>query len=398
MTLLKNSGLTSAGLKTSGQISRRGLLRGAAALGGAALASPFYARNAFAATGKVRILGVTTCALPSWEGFVADTGMEIEFVPIDSNPGLYVQEVVANEVGDDFDRFVFDGGIEDRLGASGHFQALDPAAMKMWDAVSGDVKASPLLQGLDGDQFGAPIVFNADSFGYWVGDVAGADEELSWGLVFENEKMLGKIGLEDTWLTTLPNAALYLKGKGASIGDPSNMTPDEAKMVVDFLIERKKAGQFRAFWHSYEESVDMLGNKEVMIEECWEPVVKQLQRDGKDVAYANCKEGYSKWMIGAYVPSQAEGERLERAYAAIDWFLGGDYGAQIAVNQGYATANPEASLAYAADNGWDEEKTGAIKDNMAKVERKMALPDYWQNASPDNVQAIESEWARFKQA
>lgn len=384
--------------RSSNLLTRRSVLRGGAALGGAALASPFYARNAFAATGKVRILGVTTVALPSWEGFVADTGLEIEFVPIESNPGIYVQEVIANEAGEDFDVFIFDGGIEDRLGASGHFQALDPAAMKMWDNVSANVKASPLLQGTDGTQYGAPIVFNADSFGYWVSDDMPAGEDLSWGMVFENEAMLGKVALEDTWLTTLPNAALYLKGKGASIGDPSNMTPDEAKMVVDFLIERKKAGQFRAFWHSYEESVDMLGNQEAMIEQCWEPVVKQLQRDGKDVAYANCKEGYSKWMIGAYLPSQAEGERLERAYTAIDWFLGGDYGAQIAVNQGYATANPAASLQFAADAGWEAEQTVAIEENMAKVERKMALPDYWQNSSPDHVAEIESEWARFKQA
>ena len=384
--------------KISSRLSRRSVLKGGAALGAAALAAPYYARNAFAASGKVRVLGVTTCALPNWDGFTKDTGLEMDFVAINSDPGLYVQEVVANEAGDDYDIFIFDGGIEDRLGASGHFQVLDPSAMARWDEVSADVKSSPLLQGPDGAQYGAPIVFNADSFGYWVGDVAAADEDLSWGTVFENEKMLGKIALEDTWLTTLPNAALYLIGKGAKIGDPSNMTPEEAKMVADFLIERKKAGQFRAFWHSYDESVDMLANKEVLISECWEPVVKQLQRDGKDVVYANCKEGYSKWMIGAYLPSQAEGERLARAYKAIDWFLGGDYGAQIAVNQGYATANPAASMKFATDAGWDAAKIDAIKANMAKVERKMALPHYWQNSSPDNVEAIEAEWSRFKQA
>ena len=50
--------------RSSNLLSRRSVLRGGAALGGAALASPFYARNAFAATGKVRILGVTTVALP----------------------------------------------------------------------------------------------------------------------------------------------------------------------------------------------------------------------------------------------------------------------------------------------------------------------------------------------
>lgn len=384
-------------IKSNG-LSRRTLLKSAAAVSGVALAAPFYARNAFAAQGKVRVLGVTTCALPNWDAFTRDTGMEMDFVAINSDPGLYVQEVVANEAGDDYDIFIFDGGIEDRLGASGHFRAIDPSALKLWNDVSADVKSSPLLLGTDGTQYGAPIVFNADSFGYWTDKVAAADAELSWGTIFENEALIGQVALEDTWLTTLPNAALYLIGKGEKIGDPSNMTPEEAKKVTDFLIERKKAGQFRAFWHSYEESVDLLGNREVAAEECWEPVVKQLQREGKDVAYANCKEGYSKWMIGAYLPSQAEGERLERAYKAIDWFFGGDYGAEIAVNQGYATANPQAALKFATDAKWSEDKIDAIKFNIAKVERKMALPHYWQNSSPQHVEAIEAEWARFKQA
>lgn len=379
-------------------VSRRSVLKGTGALAATTVALPFYARGAMAQTPTVRVLGVTTCALDSWEGFVADTGMNLEFTAINSDPGLYVQEVVANEAGEDYDIFIFDGGIEDRLGASGHFQAIDPAAMTKWAAVSDDVKASPLLQGTDGTQYGAPIVFNADSFGYWTDEVGGGAEELSWGEIFENEALLGKVALEDTWLSTLPSAAIYLMSKGVAINDPANMTPDEAKVVIDFLIERKKAGQFRAFWHSYEESVDLLGNREVLATICWEPAVKQLQREGKAVSYANCKEGYSKWMIGAYLPAQAEGERLANAYKAIDWFLGGNYGANIAVTQGYATATPEDALKYANDAGWSEEQVQAISLNLEKVNRKMALPYYWQNASPEHVTAIEAEWQRFKQA
>lgn len=381
-------------------ISRRSLLKGGAALAGAAFAAPFLGRSAFASdkAETVRVLGVSTCALPDWDAFEADTGMKMDFVGINSDPGLYVQEVVANEAGEDFDIFVFDGGIEDRLGASGHFQTIDPSQLALWNEVSADVKLSPLLLGAASEQYGVPIVFNADSFGYYPDKLGNNEDELSWGTVFENEALLGKIAIEDTWLTTMPNAALYLIGKGATISDPANMTPQEAKIVADFLIERKKAGQFRAFWHSYEESVDLLGNQEVLVEQCWEPVVKQLQRDGKNVRYANTKEGYSKWMIGGYLPSQAKGERLERAYKALDWFLGGRYGAEIAVRQGYATANPRASLKYAADNDWSKEQVNAIEFNMQKVERKMSQTHYWQNSSPKHIDAIEAEWQRFKQA
>ncbi len=380
--------------KQVSNFSRRNVLKAGAAV----LATPYLiSRPARADQGTVKIMGVSTVALQDWSAFEAETGLKMDFVGVNSDPGLYVQEVVANEAGDSYDIFIFDGGIEDRLGASGHFQKIDPAAMKLWGAVADSVKSSALLQGADGTQYGVPIVFNADSFGYHVDAISEA-EPFSWGMVFENEKMLGKIALEDTWLTTLPNAALYLISKGKAITDPSNMTPEEAKMTADFLIERKKAGQFRALWHSYEESVDLLGNREVLIAECWEPVIKQLQRDGKNVRYASMKEGYSKWMIGAYLPSQAKDERLARAYKALDWFLDGHYGAQMAIQQGYATANPQAALAFAKAKGLSETDLAAIKLNIEKVEQKMTLPHYWQNSAPQHVEAIEAEWQRFKQA
>ncbi len=372
------------------------LKTGAAALAAAAFA-PCLSGKAFAAGGTVRVMGVSTCAIRDWSVFAKDTGLKMEFHGINSDPGLYVQEVVANDAGEDFDLFIFDGGIEDRLGPSGYFRKIDTSALKMWNEVSKDVKASPLLQGPDGTQYGAPVVFNADSFAVNTQLVKMA-EPFSWGAVFDNPKFIGKVAIEDTWLTTLPNAALYLIGKGRKIGDPADMTPDEVKMVVDFLIERKRAGQFRAFWHSYEESVDLLDNGEVAIEQCWEPVIKQLQREGKPIKYVSVKEGYSKWMIGAYIPSQAKGERLARAYRAMDWFLGGRYGALMAVQQGYATANPLASLKFASENGMSKEEVKAIKLNIQKVNEKMAMPLYWQNSSPQHVKVIEAEWQRFKQA
>jgi len=54
------------------------------------------------------------------------------------------------------------------------------------------------------------------------------------------------VALEDNFTTTGQKTALYLqKNKLASIKDPANMTPAEIKIVIDFLIEQKKASQFR---------------------------------------------------------------------------------------------------------------------------------------------------------
>ena len=51
------------------------------------------------------------------------------------------------------------------------------------------------------------------------------------------------------------------------------MTPEEFKKVVNFLIEQKKAGQFRVIWNNFQQAVDLLVNKEVYVMDCWEPIV-----------------------------------------------------------------------------------------------------------------------------
>ena len=59
------------------------------------------------------------------------------------------------------------------------------------------------------------------------------------------------------------------------------MTRDEAKVVVDYLIERKKAGQFRTLHSAFEEQVQLLTNKEVVIINCWEPATREAQIHGR---------------------------------------------------------------------------------------------------------------------
>ena len=64
---------------------------------------------------------------------------------------------ICGGAGEDFDLFLFDGGTEDKLGPDGHILPLDGSAMSRWGDVSESVKSSPLLQGKDGTQYGAPV-------------------------------------------------------------------------------------------------------------------------------------------------------------------------------------------------------------------------------------------------
>ena len=382
--------------------SRRNFLKGSAALG-AAIAAPAILktspRQARADENTIRIIGPNVIALEDWTAFTAETGLTVEWKGIASDPGVFLKEAIADEAGEDFDMFCFDGGVEDRLVPEGLILPIDEGAMKRWDGVPDNVKRSPLLRTKDGTQYGVPIVFNADSFAYFP-DLIDREEPLTYDLLFDSEVTMGKVSLEDTWLTTFAMAGMYLKHHGlATIDQPSNMTLEEAKTTADFLIERKNAGQFRSLWGTWEESIDLMANGEVIVQNCWEPAVKALQRQGHNVRYAYTVEGYNKWMLGAYIPSQAaERGNLEKIYRAIDGFLGGAYSAQIAVLRGYVTGNPQLGLEYAQSENWEAEKIQSIEDNLEKIQKKFVAEQFWQNAAPDNMQSIESEWERFVQA
>ena len=390
------------GAPTAKGRSRRNFLKGSAALG-AAIAAPTILktspRQARADENTIRIIGPNVIALEDWTAFTAETGLTVEWKGIASDPGVFLKEAIADEAGEDFDMFCFDGGVEDRLVPEGLILPIDEAAMKRWEGVPDNVKRSPLLRTKDGTQYGVPIVFNADSFAYFP-DLIDREEPLTYDLLFDSEVTMGKVSLEDTWLTTFAMAGMYLKHHGlATIDQPSNMTLEEAKTTADFLIERKNAGQFRSLWGTWEESIDLMANGEVIVQNCWEPAVKALQRQGHNVRYAYTVEGYNKWMLGAYIPSQAaERGNLEKIYRAIDGFLGGAYSAQIAVLRGYVTGNPQLGLEYAQSENWEAEKIQSIEDNLEKIQKKFVAEQFWQNAAPENMQSIESEWERFVQA
>lgn len=371
------------------------------ALGGLAAATPFsrfilndQARAADDNT--VRILGVSTAEIDDWSGFERDTGLKMQFVGTDDDRQVALQEIVVNKAGDKYDLFIYDTGLGlvKELGPKGHFTPIDGNQIPNWAGVPEDIRSNPNLISA-GQQFGCPFVYNADSFGYYA-DAIDEAEPLSWALIFNSPKTLGKVALDEAYGTSMTMAAVYLKHNGlANIAEPSNPTPEEAKTVVDFLIERKKAGQFRSFWGTWEEAVGLMSNREVVIENCWEPVVHELRGQGKDVRYAYTKEGYLKWMIGAYIPAQAKDRgTLDKSYRALNWFLGGEYAAKIAITRGYLTGRMDLAL---ETEGLTKDQIATIGENIEKVKRKFSSELTWYVLA-DHVKEVEAEWERFKQA
>lgn len=378
-------------------IDRRAALLGGASVG-LALAAPALIGRAHAADDTIRILGVETAALDDWTPFTKETGLKVEFTGITADAGVYRREVVANAAGENYDIFIMNGGLADTFGPE-YLLRLDGTKIPSWSMVSEGVRSSSLIRSKAGELYAVPAITNADSFAFFPSEIA-SPEPLSWATLFENDKLKGKVAVEDNWATTMIMAAVYLKiAKGMAIAEPSNMSPEEAKGVADFLVARKKAGQFRALWTSFDESVDLLARKEVLAAGAWEPAVKVLQKKGLDVRYAYAKEGYLKWMIACYAAKQvADRGMTEKVYRAMGGFIGGAYAARIAVLRGYSTGRPSAGLDFAKQNGFPAIDIDTIEANVKKIDEKFVSKLAWTNVAPDHLDKIEAEWDRFRQA
>jgi hypothetical protein len=389
------------------ELTRRDMLKAAAAVGGGAALAPLVGGIPGArAADVVRGYGVTTAQLKDWSHMTNSIGVQMEFTGTDNSVGVFMRDVAGSQLGDKVDIFIFESGTEDILGPQGLYLVIDEKhpELTLWDRSPDEWKHSEVVMGKDGKQYGVPVIGNADSFGYFpeaIGANPDGTDDISWEIFFESDKTRGKVAYDQTWTYSLGPAALYLQAKGrVQIKDVADMTRDEAKTVVDFLIERKKAGQFRTLHSAFEEQVQLLTNKEVVIINCWEPATREanLKLGPGTVRYAYTVEGYFKWGHGAYIASQAEGRgNLDAIYKVLNYFLGGEYRALQARDRGYAGPNMDLGVEYATKNGWPQEDIDALKATDEKVARKFKKP-YVSTTTPENAEAMEDEWQRFLNA
>ncbi|MFC7398024.1 twin-arginine translocation signal domain-containing protein [Chelatococcus sp. GCM10030263] len=389
------------------ELTRRDMMKAAAATGAAALVPALGSRTA-AAAGEpvVRGYGVTTAQLKDWSNMTKSIGVQMDFSGTNNSVGVFLRDVVASQLGDKVDIFIFESGTEDILGPQGVYLEIDEKnpELKLWGRTADEWKRSEVVQGKDGKQYGVPVIGNADSFGYFpdkIGVDPSGQEDISWQVMFENEKTRGRVAYDQTWTYSIGSAALYLQGQGkAKFANIADMTRDEAKTVVDFLIARKKAGQFRTLHSAFEEQVQLLTNREVDVINCWEPATRDanMKLGANTVRYAYTVEGYFKWGHGAYIAAQAKDRgNLDTIYKVLNYFLDGEYRALQARDRGYAGPNMDLGVAYAEKNGWSAEDIANLKATDEKVTRKFKKP-FVSTTTPSNSDAIEEEWQRFLNA
>ncbi len=110
--------------------------------------------------------------------------------------------------------------------------------------------------------------------------------QVHWGELL-NPAWKGRVALLNDPGIAMQDAGNAVKDLGLmKFKDLGNMTKAEIDGLIKILIKYKKQGQFRAFWSTFNESVNLMSSKEVVIESMWSPAVALLVSQGVPVSYA----------------------------------------------------------------------------------------------------------------
>jgi putative spermidine/putrescine transport system substrate-binding protein len=199
---------------------------------------------------------------------------------------------------------------------------------------------------------GPPAHFNADSIGYNADILKKQPNQVGWQELL-NKQWKGKVALLKDPGIVMQDVGNALKALGIfKPRDMGNMTRAEIDRVVKVATQYKKAGQFRAYWANFNESVNLMASKEVVVESMWSPAVALLVAQGINVKYAKPPTGFRGWCsaqgIAAHVASDPA--KLQACYDYINWMYDGWLGATI-MRQGYYIGNGSLLRNWIAKNG-----------------------------------------------
>jgi putative spermidine/putrescine transport system substrate-binding protein len=200
---------------------------------------------------------------------------------------------------------------------------------------------------------------NSDSFGYNEKEVGGKLD--SWAALFDNDYK-GRVALISDPDIGFIDAGMAAKASGKlSIKDLGDPTKKEIDDLTTILKDLKKAGHFKAFWSTFEESVQFMQSGAVVVESMWSPAVTLLQEAQFPVRYAAPKEGFRGWGGGNAILTHVTGDKLDAAYDYLNWWntpvpagimaTQGYYNANISASHKGLTSNP-ALGGTSADNYW----------------------------------------------
>ena len=416
-------------------ISRRSVLKGSAAAAGLAIGSG-------AVTGFPMVWAKTDITLRQFgtgvsnlnaiaEKCKADLGITLEMTALDSD--ATAQRSVTQP--DSYDIADIEYWICKKVFPTGVLQPMDVKKIKYFDTIvplfiTGKLTPDSVIaqgtaphtvgfvEGADSTKFSKtptdwmtliPTIYNADTLGIRP-DLVGRDIA-NWKDILD-PKFKGKTSILNIPSIGIMDAAMVCESMGEiKYGDKGNMTKAELDKTLKIMTDAKKSGQFRAFWKTFDESVNLMASGEVVIQSMWSPAVAAVRAKGIPCKYQPLKEGYRSWGGGLGLAKHLTGAQLDAAYDYINWYLSGWVGAYLNRQGYYSAVLDTAKQNMSADEWgfWMEgkpaqgdilspegklmEKAGTVRDGGSFYER-MGHVACW-NAVMDEDRYMVSKWNEF---
>ena len=416
-------------------LSRRALLKGAAstaiAAGSTTLGAPMlWAQNIKDVT--IRQFGTGVSNLNDVANKVKeDLGFTLEMTALDTDSVTQRAATQPNS----FDIADIEYFICKKVWAAGNMQAMDTSKIAKYDKIAGTFRSglltptstiaqgtAPHTVGFTSGQNGTefiqeesgwmtliPTIYNADTLGIRP-DLIGRPIN-NWSELL-NPEFKGKASILDISSIGIMDMAMVVESMGEyTYPDKGNMTKEEIDLTLGIFTEAKKTGQFRAFWKSFDESVNLMASGEVVIQSMWSPAITAVKSQGVPCVYQPLEEGYRSLGGGLGISAALSGLELDAAYEYINWYLSGWVGGYL-MRQGYYSAVPETSKEFMTADEWGfwyEGKaaqgdilsptgdklagTGEVRDGGAFLDR-MGSVVCW-NSVMDENQYMVRKWNEF---
>lgn len=412
------------------KITRRSLLKGAAA-GAVLIAGSPFVKSAEPKVLRYLSTGTDQSAEIAKQCF-ADTGIKIEYITASTDE--VTKRALAQP--NSFDVLETEYFSLKKLVPSGNIHGLDTRKIIKFNDISPVITKGALpsgkkiidqgtapwkvlyLAGADSRQFSntatdfvtlIPTTYNADTLGIRPDLIKRPIN--SWAELL-NPEFKGRAAIMNIPSQGIIDAALVVEATGQyKYADKGNMTRAEIDLTMKIMTQAKKAGQFRALWKDFNESVSLMASGQTVIQSMWSPAVTNVRSRGIPCVFQPLKEGYRGWAYGFCVSKATTGQKLQWAYEFANWFLSGWAGAYVS-RQGYYSAAPSAAKTHMTPNEWGFwmegkaavaeikapdgtviEKTGAKRDG-GSFEERMGNIACWSAVMDENDYMVR-KWADF---
>jgi putative spermidine/putrescine transport system substrate-binding protein len=362
-----------------------------------------------------------------------DTGITITYIPVTTDD--VTRRVITQP--NSYDIVDTEYFSLKKLVPSGNMLAMDGRRIKNFDRITpvftkgelpngkkiGDQGTAPkkvmFLEGESATTFASsptqwatliPTVYNADTLGIRPDLIKRPIN--NWKELLNGE-FRGKAAILNIPSIGIMDAAMVVESLGEyKYPDKGNMTRVEIDRTMGVLTEAKRAGQFRAFWKDFNESVNLMAAGETVIQSMWSPAVTAVRSKGIPCTYQPLAEGYRAWAAGFALSKGVKGTaKADLAYEFVNWFLDGWAGAYLN-RQGYYAAVLETAKAnmqpyewafwmegmpaekdIKAPDGTLLEKAGTRRDG-GSYEERMGAVACW-NAVMDENDYMVRKWNEF---